>query len=84
MVLLLPHATLLLISFFPRGTWTSEALPPVLSLSNYAAPLATRASPAVVNSLWMASSATAVALALGFPPPGSVARRSRCVTGWKP
>ena len=34
--LLLPHATLLLVSFVPPGTWTVEALPPVLGLSNWA------------------------------------------------
>ena len=34
-VLLLPHATLVLISLVPPGTWTVEALPPVVDLSNY-------------------------------------------------
>ncbi|MFN2386413.1 MAG: ABC transporter permease [Thermoanaerobaculia bacterium] len=81
--LLLPHATLLLISFVPRGTWTAEALPPVLAFSNYAA-LASqpeRLRP-IVNSLWMASAATAAALALGFAAAWvSVARRSRW-RGW--
>jgi iron(III) transport system permease protein len=65
--LLLPHATLLLVSFVPRNTWTTEALPPVLDLSNYASVLSQpeRLRP-IANSLWMASVATAGALLLGF------------------
>ena len=34
--LLLPHATLLLVSLVPLGTWTTEALPPAYTLRNYA------------------------------------------------
>ena len=66
-LLLLPHATLILISLVPRNTWTIEAWPPVLSLTNYAALTSQpeRVRP-VVNSLWMASAATAGALFLGF------------------
>ena len=66
-VLLLPHATLVLVSFVPRGTWTTEILPPVLDLSNYASLFSEpeRLRP-LVNSLWMAAVATLAALALGF------------------
>jgi iron(III) transport system permease protein len=66
-VLLLPHATLVLVSLVPRGTWTVEILPPVLGLSNYASLLSEpeRLRP-LVNSLWMAAAATAAALVLGF------------------
>jgi iron(III) transport system permease protein len=65
--LLLPHATLLLVSFVPPGTWTIEALPPVLNLSNWAAVLSqTERLRPIVNSLWMAVSSTALALLLGF------------------
>ncbi len=66
-VLLLPHLTLVLISFVPPGTWTVEPLPPVLDGSNYGALLAApeRLRP-VVNSLWMAAAATAGAVALGL------------------
>jgi iron(III) transport system permease protein len=65
--LLLPHLTLLLISFVPPGTWTVEILPPVLDGSNYATLLSTpeRLRP-VLNSLWMASLATFGAIALGL------------------
>ena len=64
-VLLLPHATLLLVSLVPLGTWTTQLFPPAYSLENYAA-LARepeRLRP-LVNSLWMAGVATVGALAL--------------------
>jgi iron(III) transport system permease protein len=66
-VMLLPHLTLLLISFVPPATWTVETLPPVLDGSNYAALAASpeRLRP-VLNSLWMAAAATAGAVALGL------------------
>ncbi|MEP6993093.1 MAG: iron ABC transporter permease [Acidobacteriota bacterium] len=66
-LLLLPHATLVLISLVPRNTWTTEAFPPVLRTSNYATLFSQpeRMRP-VVNSLWMATAATAGALVLGF------------------
>ncbi len=66
-LLLLPHATLLLLSFVPAGTWTAQALPPVLNLSNWASVLSeTERLRPIVNSLWMAAAATATALFLGF------------------
>lgn len=70
-LLLLPHLTLLLVSLVPFGTWTTEALPPVLSFTNYAQLVAApaRLEP-LVNSLWMAATSTfgavAVALAAGW------------------
>ena len=57
--LLLPHLTLLVVSFVRRGTWTTELIPPAWTWDNYAA-LATqpeRLRP-MVNSLWMAAVAT--------------------------
>lgn len=65
--LLLPHLTLLLISFVPPGTWTVELFPPVLDGSNYTSLVTTpeRLRP-VLNSLWMAAVATAGAVALGL------------------
>jgi len=58
--LLLPHATLLLISFVPPATWTVETLPPVLAWSNYQALFDSpaRLEP-ILNSVWMAAAATA-------------------------
>lgn len=75
-LLLLPHATLLLISLVPPGTWTVEALPPVLDLSNYRALLAEpeRLRP-VLNSLWMAAAATAMAVLLGLAAARMALRR---------
>ena len=67
LALLAPHATLLVLSFVPPGSWTTEAFPPVLGLGNYADLFSSmeRLRP-VVNSLWMAAVATAGALALGM------------------
>ena len=65
--LLMPHFTLILISFVPPNTWTTEALPPQLGATNYETLFAEteRLRPAL-NSLWMASVATIGALLLGF------------------
>lgn len=65
--LLLPHLTLILISFVPHGTWTVELWPPVLDFSNYRE-LITRPERLrpIGNSLWMATAATAGALFLGL------------------
>lgn len=65
--MLLPHLTLLLISFVPIGTWTTELVPPELSSVNYRELFSRpeRLRP-IVNSLWMASVATVGALAVGL------------------
>ena len=63
-LLLLPHLTLLLVSFVPIGTWTVEPIPPVYTLRNYATLLhdPVRARP-LFNSLWLATAATIAAVA---------------------
>lgn len=63
LVLLLPHLTLLLVSFVPVGTWTTQSFPPAYTWGNYLALLddPVRARP-LVNSLWMALLATGGAL----------------------
>ena len=78
-VLLLPHATLLLVSFVPPGTWSIEAWPPVLNFSNWSAVFSqTERLRPIVNSLWMAIVATAGALGIGFFAAWlAVTRRSR-------
>jgi iron(III) transport system permease protein len=65
--LLLPHATVLLVSFVPEGTWTTELLPPAYSLENYAALFTEpeRLRP-ILNSLRMAMLATAANVVLAF------------------
>lgn len=66
-VLLLPHATLLLISLVPPATWTTEALPPVLSFGNYATLFDSgeRLRP-IVASLTLSATATLAALLIGL------------------
>ena len=72
LLLTLPLATLLLVSFVPRGTWTMEALPPVYSLVNYRAMVADPARLApLVTSLWMAAVATVGALLLALAGGGA-------------
>ena len=74
-LLLAPHLTLALLSLVPRATWTTEALPPVLSLGNYRQVLSSAAAlRPIANSLWMAGAATAAAIVLGFAG-ARVARR---------
>jgi iron(III) transport system permease protein len=81
-LLLLPHATLLLISLVPPGTWTAQPVPPVLDLSNYASFLRhpERLRP-VLTSFWMASVATAGAIALGLAAARSANRRRGTLLG---
>lgn len=75
-LLLLPHLTLVLVSLVPYATWTTETLPPVLSLVNYHRLLAEpeRLEP-LVNSLWMAAASTAAAVALAILAGWLVVRR---------
>ena len=67
-LLLLPHLTLVLVSFVPVGTWTTEPLPPAYTLQNYVTLVddPVRVRP-LVNSTWLAAVATvaSVAIALG-------------------
>lgn len=75
-LLLLPHLTLLLVSFVPLGTWTTEAVPPEYSTVNYLTLLRdpVRARP-LANSLWMATAATAAALAIALAAGALTVRR---------
>lgn len=79
-LLLLPHATLLLLSFVPVGTWTVETLPPAYTLQNYVALVSQpeRLRP-LGNSLWMATLATLVALVIAVLAGMLVVRRQ---DGW--
>jgi iron(III) transport system permease protein len=75
-LLLLPHATLLLLSFVPVGTWTVEALPPAYTTANYTGLVGDpeRLRP-LVNSLWMATLATVAALVIAVWAGHLVVRR---------
>jgi iron(III) transport system permease protein len=66
-LLLLPHVTLLLVSFVPLGTWTTEPLPPAYTLRNYLALVTdpVRSRP-LLNSLWLATAATAAAVGIAL------------------
>ncbi len=76
--LLLPHLTLVLVSLVPAGTWTTEALPPVLFGGNYSTLFSHPESlKPLLNSAWMATVATVGALMLGF----AAARSSLRVKG---
>jgi iron(III) transport system permease protein len=79
-LLLLPHATLLLLSFVPVGTWTVETFPPSYTLGNYVALLTQpeRLRP-LGNSLWMATAATLAALLVAVLAGMLVVRRA---DGW--
>jgi iron(III) transport system permease protein len=65
LILLLPHLTLLLVSFVPVGTWTTEPLPPAYTWHNYLTLVddPVRARP-LLNSLWLATVATIAAVAI--------------------
>lgn len=82
LALLLPHLTLLLVSFVPFGTWTTEALPPVLGADNYRRLVAEpeRLRP-LVNSLWMAATSTVAAVAFALVTAWAVVRRRVALRG---
>ena len=66
LVILLPVATVVLLSFVAEGTWTTQVLPDTFTLANYAA-LATEADvlAPITHSLWMAGLATAANVVFG-------------------
>jgi iron(III) transport system permease protein len=74
--LLLPHATVLLVSFVPEGTWTTEILPPVYSAASYRTLFtdADRLVP-VLNSVRMATVATLANVVFAFAAGYLLARR---------
>jgi iron(III) transport system permease protein len=76
-LLLLPHLTLALVSLVPYGSWTTEAVPPMLGLVNYQRLFGEpeRLRP-LVNSLWMATASTLAALLLALAA-GALVGRSR-------
>jgi iron(III) transport system permease protein len=67
LLLILPVATLILVSFAREGTWTTQTLPPVYTLANYIRIFADpSASDAFLNSLSMAALASVAALVWSF------------------
>jgi iron(III) transport system permease protein len=76
-LLLLPHLTLVLVSFVPVGTWTTEPLPPAYTLDNYATLVLdpVRLRP-LLNSIWLATVATVAAVAVALVAALLSARRA--------
>jgi iron(III) transport system permease protein len=81
-LLLLPHITLVVVSFVPFGTWTTQLVPPEYSLGNYAQLVQEpeRLRP-LVNSLWMAAVATVGALALALWAGRNIVQRKVVLRG---
>ena len=75
-VLLLPNATILLMSFVKSNTWTVEIFPSVFTVENYTAVLRDPDTwRPVTNSLIMALSVTALVGVLGLATGACLARR---------
>jgi iron(III) transport system permease protein len=76
-LLLLPHLTLVLVSFVPVGTWTTEPLPPAYTVRNYFALVEdpVRVRP-LLNSTWLATVATLAAVGIALASALLSARRS--------
>ena len=83
LLLLLPHLTLVLISFVPDGGWTTQLLPERYALENYRGLLRDpRLLAPILNSLQMASLATAANLVFCFVAAYLVVRRSFRGRAW--
>jgi iron(III) transport system permease protein len=67
LMLLLPHLTLLLVSFVPLGTWTTEPVPPAYTWRNYLTLIEdpVRARP-LFNSIWLACTSTLAAVGIAL------------------
>ncbi len=67
LLLLLPHLTLVLVSFVPVGTWTTQPVPPVYTMNNYATLVLdpVRLRP-LLNSIWLATVATVAAVVIAL------------------
>ncbi len=74
--LLLPHVTVLIVSFVPDGTWTTELFPPAYSMESYRTIFSeARQLTPILNSLRMATIATIANIVLGFAAAYLLARR---------
>lgn len=76
LLLLLPHFTLILLSFVPVGTWTTEPVPPSYTTHNYLALFSEpeRFRP-LFNSLWMATVAMVAAMIIAVAAGHLVVRK---------
>ncbi|HKQ99455.1 MAG TPA: iron ABC transporter permease, partial [Pyrinomonadaceae bacterium] len=77
-ILALPVATLVLVSFARDGLWTTQTLPPAYTMDNYARVLTQGdASGVFINSLLMAGIAALCALVWSFLVAAVIAKRGR-------
>jgi iron(III) transport system permease protein len=78
LILILPVATLVLVSFARDGAWTTQTLPPVYTASNYGRILTERdASEVFLNSLSMSAVAAFAALLWSFCVASLITRNGR-------
>ncbi|MEX1181901.1 MAG: iron ABC transporter permease [Gemmatimonadota bacterium] len=81
--LLLPHATVFVVSFVPEGTWTTELFPPVYALDSYRTLFGDRERMRpVFNSFRMASIATVANVILAFAAAYLLARKRAPGKAW--
>jgi iron(III) transport system permease protein len=81
--LLLPHATVFIVSFVPEGTWTTELFPPVYSLDSYRTLFGERERMRpVINSFRMAALATFANVILAFAAAYLLSRRKTPGRAW--
>jgi len=82
-VVLVPHATILWLSFVDHERWFSELVPTAMTLGNYLGVFRDpRAFAPIRNSLWMSALAAAATLLVALPAGYLIARRrpgGRCV-----
>lgn len=82
LMLVLPVATLVLVSFAREGSWTTQTLPASYTVANYTKVFSDyRAAEVFVNSLSMSAIAAAAALLWSFCVAGLLARKGR--RNWK-
>lgn len=82
LILVLPVATLVLVSFASEGQWTVQTLPPAYTVANYAKIFSDRrASEVFLNSLAMSAIAASAALVWSFCVAAVMARKGR--RNWK-
>ncbi|MBI2422805.1 MAG: iron ABC transporter permease [Candidatus Hydrogenedentes bacterium] len=75
-LLLIPHLTILYLSFIRYEAWSTEIIPRVFTLGNYSALFASRdAWLPLINSVWMSALATAATCLAGLPAAYLIARK---------
>jgi iron(III) transport system permease protein len=81
--LLMPHATVFIVSFVPEGTWTTELFPPIYSLDSYRTLFGDRERMRpVMNSFRMATIATFANVVLAFAAAYLLSRKRTPGRAW--